>query len=35
VLLPFGGGDDCYYNVIRDNLVQSYHQIAYAADVYP
>ncbi|NJL95009.1 MAG: hypothetical protein HC915_15445 [Anaerolineae bacterium] len=35
VLLPFGGGDHCYYNVVRDNLVQSYHQIAYADEVYP
>lgn len=34
-LLPFGGGDDCYYNVLRDNLVQSYHQITYADDTYP
>lgn len=35
VLLPFGGGNDCYYNVLRDNLVQSYHQIAYAGERYP
>lgn len=35
VLLPFGGGDDCYYNVVRDNLVQSYHQYQYADDTYP
>ncbi|MDX1992682.1 MAG: hypothetical protein SF029_09840 [bacterium] len=35
VLLPFGGGDACYYNVVRDNLVQSYHQVQYAGDVYP
>jgi hypothetical protein len=34
-LLPFGGGDTCYYNVVRDNLVQSYHQYAYSGDVYP
>lgn len=34
-LLPFGGGDSCYYNVVRDNLVQSYHQYAYAGEVYP
>lgn len=35
VVLPFGGGDNCYFNVVRDNLVQSYHQIAYAGDRYP
>jgi hypothetical protein len=35
VLLPFGGGEDCYYNIVRDNLVQSYHQIAYSGPVYP
>ncbi len=34
-LLPFGGGDACYYNVVRDNLVQSYHQYAYAGETYP
>ncbi len=35
VLLPFGGGDNCYYNVVRDNLVQSYHQYAYSGEEYP
>lgn len=35
VLLPFGGGDDCYYNIVRDNLVQSYHQYGFAGEVYP
>jgi hypothetical protein len=35
VLLPFGGGDSCYYNVLRDNLVQSYHQYAFAEATYP
>ena len=32
---PFGGEGECYYNVIRDELEQSYHQIAYAGDTYP
>ena len=32
---PFGGEGECYYNVIRDELQQSYHQIAYAGDTYP
>ncbi len=35
VLLPFGAGDNCYYNVVRDNLVQSYHQYVYASEQYP
>lgn len=34
-LLPFGGGEACYYNVVRDNLVQAYHQYAYSGDRYP
>lgn len=34
-LLPHGGGNACYYNIVRDNLVQSYHQFAYAEDTYP
>ena len=34
-LLPFGGGDACYYNTVRDNLDQGYHQVAYAGDTYP
>jgi hypothetical protein len=32
---PFGGGESCYYNVLRDSLVQSYHQIEYAGQTYP
>lgn len=35
VLLPFGGGDECYYNIVRDNLVQSYHQYVYTDLQYP
>jgi hypothetical protein len=34
-LLPFGGGDACYYNIVRDNRVQSYHQYRYAKEWYP
>lgn len=34
-IYPSGGGDSCYYNVVRDALVQSYHQIAYAGQTYP
>ncbi len=37
VLHPFGGGDGerCFYNIIRDQRAQSYHQIAYARSSYP
>ena len=35
VVRPFGGGDDCFYNIIRDEKAQSYHQIAYAGARYP
>ncbi len=35
VILPFGGGDNCYHNVLRDNLGQGYHQYIFAEDTYP
>ncbi|MDX2163433.1 MAG: hypothetical protein SF162_19100 [bacterium] len=35
ILLPFGGGSACYYNIVRDNLVQSYHQYAFSGEQYP
>jgi hypothetical protein len=35
VLYPFGGDNKCFYNVIRDSRMQSYHQIKYAGDFYP
>ncbi len=35
VLLPAGASEACYYNIVRDNLVQSYHQFIYAEDQYP
>jgi len=35
VLLPFGGGDECHFNIARDNLVQSYHQYVYVDPEYP
>jgi hypothetical protein len=34
-LRPFGGGDACFYNVIRDSTLQSYHQFEYASSTYP
>ncbi len=35
VVHPFGTGDDCYYNIIRDHRVQAYHQIGFAGPTYP
>lgn len=35
VVHPFGGGDRCFYNVIRDHRQQSYHQISFAGSTYP
>lgn len=32
---PFGLGDQCFYNIIRDTYSQSYHQIGYAKKGYP
>lgn len=32
---PFGGGDRCFYNIIRDSKLQSYHQITYSGPSYP
>ena len=35
VVRPFGGGDRCFYNILRDHRQQSYHQIAFAGATYP
>ena len=35
VVHPFGGDGRCFYNIIRDELQQSYHQISYAKPFYP
>ena len=35
VVHPFGGGDSCFYTILRDHRQQSYHQIAFAAESYP
>ena len=35
VLRPFGGGDACFYNIIRDARAQSYHQFQFAGPHYP
>ena len=34
-IMPFGGGDACYHNVLRDNLGQGYHQYVFADKEYP
>lgn len=35
VLRPFGGGDACYYNILRDSRSQSYHQLEFAGPTWP
>jgi len=35
VVHPFGGADECLYNIIRDHKQQGYHQIGFAASTYP
>lgn len=35
VILPFGKGEDCYYNIVGDHLGQGYHQYIYANEYYP
>ncbi len=32
---PHGGGDNCYHNVLRDHLGQTYHQYVFAGETYP
>ena len=35
VILPFGKGEDCYFNIVGDHLGQGYHQYKYANAYYP
>ncbi len=35
VIIPFGGEEDCYLNIIGDHLGQGYHQYQYSTDFYP
>ena len=35
IISPFGGGNECYYNIIGDNLGQGYHQYVFADTIYP
>jgi hypothetical protein len=32
---PFGGGNECYYNIVGDNLGQGYHQYIFSDKFYP
>jgi len=32
---PFGGGNHCFHNVMRDNLGQGYHQYVFAGETFP
>lgn len=35
IISPFGGGNECYYNIVGDNLGQGYHQYIFADKFYP
>jgi hypothetical protein len=35
IISPFGGGNECFFNIVGDNLGQGYHQYIFADSVYP
>jgi hypothetical protein len=35
IVSPFGGGNECYFNIVGDNLGQGYHQYIFADKYYP
>lgn len=35
ITVPFGEGEDAYYNILGDYLGQGYHQYKYASEYYP
>jgi hypothetical protein len=35
IISPLGGGNECYFNILGDNLGQGYHQYIFADSVYP
>ena len=35
ILSPFGGGNECYYNIVGDHLGQGYHQYIFKSNSYP
>jgi hypothetical protein len=34
IISPFGGGNECYYNIVGDNLGQGYHQYIFSNKFY-
>ena len=35
IISPFGGGNNCYFNIVGDHLGQGYHQYTFASSYYP
>lgn len=35
IISPFGGGNECYYNIVGDHLGQGYHQYIFEDKFYP
>ena len=35
IVSPFGGGNNCYFNIVGDHLGQGYHQYVFADKIYP
>ena len=35
IISPFGGGNECYFNIVGDHLGQGYHQYIFSDSVYP
>ena len=35
IILPFGKGEECFFNIVGDHLGQGYHQYQYANAYYP
>lgn len=35
IIKPFGGGNNCYFNILGDHLGQGYHQYVFADKFYP
>ena len=35
IISPFGGGNECYFNIVGDHLGQGYHQYIFADKFYP
>lgn len=35
IISPFGAGNECYYNIVGDNLGQGYHRYIFSDSIYP